>query len=118
VGTAVAGPLAGAFGTRAVLAAGAIVIVVLTIAVLCVPEVRHLERQKPAGSGQPGRSPPNWGCLAVEESDQPGGGDGPVSVLAQLGDLRPVQVPVEPDTDPAPAAHIRRPEEPVRLGCG
>jgi MFS family permease len=53
VGTVVAGPLAGAFGTRAVLVAGAIV-VGLTIAVLCVPEVRHLERRKPAGLGQPG----------------------------------------------------------------
>ena len=59
MGTAVAGPLAGAFGTRAVLAAGAILIVVLTIAVLCVPEVRHLERQKPAALDSPGRSPPN-----------------------------------------------------------
>ncbi|MGI8451347.1 MAG: MFS transporter [Streptosporangiaceae bacterium] len=54
VGTVVAGPLAGAFGTPSVLAAGAILIVVLTIAVLCVPEVRNLERQKPAASGQSG----------------------------------------------------------------
>jgi MFS family permease len=54
VGTAVAGPLAGSFGTPAVLAAGAILIVVLTAAVLLVPDVRHLERQAPAASGQPG----------------------------------------------------------------
>jgi len=53
VGTAVAGPLAGSFGTPAVLAAGAILIVVLTAAVLLVPDVRHLERQAPAGSDQP-----------------------------------------------------------------
>jgi MFS family permease len=58
VGTAVAGPLAGAFGTRAVLAAGAVLVVVLTIAVLCVPEVRHLERQAPGG-GPAGTPPPS-----------------------------------------------------------
>ena len=34
-------------------AAGAILIVVLT-AMLLVPDVRHLERQAPAGSDQPG----------------------------------------------------------------
>lgn len=45
VGTAVAGPLAGAFGTSAVLAAGAILVVVLTAAVLLVPEVRNMQRQ-------------------------------------------------------------------------
>jgi hypothetical protein len=48
VGTAVAGPVAGAFGTSAVLAVGGILIVLLTVAVLCVPEVRHLRRQLPA----------------------------------------------------------------------
>ncbi len=53
-GTAVAGPLAGSFGTPAVLAAGAILIVALTAAVLLVPDVRHLERKAPAGSDQHG----------------------------------------------------------------
>jgi MFS family permease len=54
VGTAVAGPLAGSLGTRAVLAAGAVAIVLLSAAVLLVPEVRHLERQLPSGPDQPG----------------------------------------------------------------
>jgi MFS family permease len=54
VGTAVAGPLAASFGTPAVLAAGAMLIAVLTVPVLLVPEVRHLERRAPDGSGQPG----------------------------------------------------------------
>jgi len=48
VGTAVAGPVADAFGTSAVLAVGGILIVLLTVAVLSVPEVRHLRRQLPA----------------------------------------------------------------------
>jgi MFS family permease len=48
VGTAVAGPVAGAFGISAVLTAGGILIVLLAVAVLCVPEVRHLRRQVPA----------------------------------------------------------------------
>ena len=52
VGTAAAGPLASTFGTPAVLVAGAILIVALSIAVLGVPEVRHLERQPPAATGQ------------------------------------------------------------------
>jgi hypothetical protein len=56
VGTVAAGPLAGSFGTQAVLAAGAAAIVVLTAAVLLVPEVRHLERQLPSGPDQPGPS--------------------------------------------------------------
>jgi MFS family permease len=54
VGTAVAGPLAGSFGTRAVLAAGAVAIVLLSAAVLLVPEVRHLERQLPCGPDKAG----------------------------------------------------------------
>ena len=45
VGTAVAGPLAASFGTSAVLTAGAVRIVLLTAAVLLVPEVRNMQRQ-------------------------------------------------------------------------
>src|SRR6266571_6083848 len=56
--------------------------------------------------------------LAVEESYQPGGGDDPVRVLAQLSDFRPVHVAVKPDADPSPAAHIGWPEEPGGLGRG
>ena len=48
IGTAVAGPLATAYGTSAILTAGGIVILVLTACLLLVPEVRHLERQRPA----------------------------------------------------------------------
>jgi MFS family permease len=50
VGTVVAGPLAASFGTSAVLAAGAILVVLLTAAVLLVPEVRNMQRQ-PASPG-------------------------------------------------------------------
>jgi hypothetical protein len=46
-----AGPLAGAFGTSAVLTAGGILIVGLTGAVLLVSEVRQLRRQAPAPAG-------------------------------------------------------------------
>jgi MFS family permease len=45
VGTAVAGPLAASFGTSGILTAGAVVIVLLTAAVLLVPEVRNMQRQ-------------------------------------------------------------------------
>ena len=45
VGTVVAGPLAASFGTAAVLTAGAILVVLLTAAVLLVPEVRNMQRQ-------------------------------------------------------------------------
>jgi hypothetical protein len=41
-GTVVAGPLASALGTTAVLAAGGVLIVILPVLVLLVPEVRHL----------------------------------------------------------------------------
>ena len=41
-GTAVAGPLAASFGTSAVLTAGAVLIVLLTAALLLVPEVRNM----------------------------------------------------------------------------
>ena len=51
-GTAVAGPLASIFGTPAVLTAGGILIVLLTAAVLLVPEVRHMQRQTPARPDQ------------------------------------------------------------------
>jgi hypothetical protein len=44
VGTAVAGPIAGIFGTSTVLATGGGLIVLLTAAVLLAPEVRNLRR--------------------------------------------------------------------------
>lgn len=45
VGTAIAGPLASAFGTPAVLAAGGALVVILPVLVLLVPEVRHMRRK-------------------------------------------------------------------------
>jgi MFS family permease len=57
VGTAVAGPLAGEFGTSLVLAAGGVLIVMLTAAVLLVPEVRQLRHRTPAVSTGPERVP-------------------------------------------------------------
>lgn len=48
VGTVLAGPLALALGTSVVLAAAGVLIVLLTAAVLCVPEVRRLRRRVPA----------------------------------------------------------------------
>src|SRR5215471_8772026 len=48
IGAAVAGPAAGAFGVPAVLTAGGILIVLLTAAVLLIPEVRNLRRHLPA----------------------------------------------------------------------
>jgi len=48
IGAAVAGPAAGAFGVPAVLTAGGILIVLLTAAVLLIPEVRNLRRHRPA----------------------------------------------------------------------
>ena len=44
-GTALAGPLAASFGTAAILTAGGVGIIALTIPVLLVPEVRHLRRR-------------------------------------------------------------------------
>ena len=44
VGTMVAGPLLAAFGARSVLAAGGVLVLLLTGAVLLVPEVRQLRR--------------------------------------------------------------------------
>lgn len=49
VGTAVAGPLLTVFGPAAVLDAGGVLIVLLTVIVLMVPEVRHLRRQPVPG---------------------------------------------------------------------
>ena len=51
-GAAGAGPAASNFGTPAVLTAGGILIVLLTAAVLLIPEVRHMQRQIHAHSGQ------------------------------------------------------------------
>jgi hypothetical protein len=50
VGTVLAGPLALALGTSVVLTAAGVLIVLLTVAVLCVPEVRQLRRRAPAVS--------------------------------------------------------------------
>ena len=44
LGAVVAGPAANAFGTPAVLTAGGLLIVLLAIAVLFVPEIRHMRR--------------------------------------------------------------------------
>jgi MFS family permease len=51
VGTAVAGPLLTAFGPATVLDAGGALIIVLTVIVLMVPEVRNLRRQTAPGPG-------------------------------------------------------------------
>jgi MFS family permease len=45
VGTAVAGPLAAAYGTTTILNVGGVIIVAITIPVLFVPEVRNLTRR-------------------------------------------------------------------------
>ncbi len=45
LGAVVAGPAANGFGTRAVLTAGGLLIVLLTVTVLLIPEVRHMRRQ-------------------------------------------------------------------------
>ena len=50
VGVAIAGPLAAAFGTSAVLFVGGTLIVVLTAALLFVPEVRQMRRKVGANS--------------------------------------------------------------------
>jgi len=56
-GTALAGPLAAAFGTATVLTVGGAANIALTIPVLLIPEVRHL-RRRPA---QPAPSPETVG---------------------------------------------------------
>ena len=43
-GTAIAGPLASAYGTQALLATGGALVVILPALVLLVPEVRHMRR--------------------------------------------------------------------------
>jgi MFS family permease len=48
VGIAIAGPLAAAFGTSAVLTAGGALVILLPLLVLLLPEVRHIRRQQPA----------------------------------------------------------------------
>jgi hypothetical protein len=52
LGTAVAGPLADDFGTSGVLVVGGALIVVLTAAVLIIPEVRKLRRHTAPTSAQ------------------------------------------------------------------
>jgi len=54
IGAAAAGPAASAFGTPAVLAAGGILIVLLTAAVLLIPDVRNVRRHVPVRPGQAG----------------------------------------------------------------
>jgi predicted MFS family arabinose efflux permease len=56
-GAAVAGPLADEFGPSPVLVAGGVLIVVLTAAVLLVPEVRQLRHRTPAAALAPGHAP-------------------------------------------------------------
>jgi hypothetical protein len=59
-GTALAGPLAAAFGSQFVLAAGGVLVIVLPLLVLLVPEVRHL-RRTPSGLAGPAQSPAGAG---------------------------------------------------------
>jgi MFS family permease len=47
-GIAIAGPLAAAFGTSAVLTAGGALVVVLPLLVILLPEIRNIRRQPPA----------------------------------------------------------------------
>ncbi|MEP7023749.1 MAG: MFS transporter [Actinomycetota bacterium] len=53
VGTAVAGPLADAFGTRAVLAVSGVVIAVFPLFLLFEPEIRRLRRKPPPSAPGP-----------------------------------------------------------------
>jgi MFS family permease len=48
VGTLIAGPLAAAVGPSSVLTISGIMIMLLTAAVLCLPEVRNLQRRQPS----------------------------------------------------------------------
>src|SRR3954468_21363601 len=43
-------------------------------------------------------------------------GDSPIGVGAHGGDFVPIDPAVQSNTDPSPAAYVRRPEESVRLG--
>jgi MFS family permease len=45
IGTAIAGPLASALGTQAILAVGAVLVVLFPLLILLVPEVRHMRRK-------------------------------------------------------------------------
>ncbi len=74
VGVAVAGPLAAAFGTPAVLTAGGLVIVALTGAVLAVPEVRSMRRRPPApdATGPPAREAAPAAPAAIPQPAEPG----------------------------------------------
>jgi MFS family permease len=45
IGTAIAGPLASALGTQAILAAGGALVVLFPLLVLLVPEVRRMRRK-------------------------------------------------------------------------
>jgi uncharacterized protein YndB with AHSA1/START domain len=56
------------------------------------------------------------GSGLIQERDQACGSDRPVRVLAQLRDLRPVDLHVEADADPAASAYVRRVEEPAGGG--
>jgi len=58
LGAIVAGPAANAFGAPAVLAAGGLLIVLLTVTVLFIPEVRHMRRQLHDSPGQAGMLTP------------------------------------------------------------
>jgi Transmembrane secretion effector len=58
LGAVVAGPAANAFGTPAVLTAGGLLIVLLTVTVLFIPEVRHMRRQVHAHPGHAGTLTP------------------------------------------------------------
>lgn len=51
IGTVIAGPLASAYGTTVVLTAGGILTLILTAAILPIPEVRHIRRKEPARQG-------------------------------------------------------------------
>jgi len=55
VGIAIAGPLAGAFGTSAVLFVGGALVVLLPLLVLLLPEVRHIRRVQPAPASPAGQ---------------------------------------------------------------
>jgi MFS family permease len=52
LGAVVAGPAANTFGTPAVLTAGGLLIVLLTVTVLFIPDVRHMRRRVHAHPGQ------------------------------------------------------------------
>ena len=74
VGVAAAGPLAAAFGTPAVLSAGGLVIIALTVAVLAVPEVRSMRRRPPGrdASGRPDQEAAPAAPAAIPLPAEPG----------------------------------------------